>query len=61
MPYKSSVDVISVWIITAIGNIFAQYLAWGEYLHVIRDGLGVISILLAICYTLWKWRKDKKK
>lgn len=58
MPQKSSIEVVAVWIMTGIGNVIAQLTDWLLYLPVIKELLGILSILLAIGYTLYKFKKD---
>lgn len=58
MPYKNSVEIAAVWFITGIGNILAQAIGVLDYLPVIKEILGILSILLAIGFTLYKFRKD---
>jgi len=61
MPHKSSIDVIAVWLITGIGNLISWALTgFVKYLPIIQTMLGIVSILLAIGYTLYKWKRDWK-
>lgn len=58
MPYKNSVEIAAVWIITGIGNIFAQAIGVLDYLPVIKELLAIISICLAISFTLYQFKKN---
>ena len=58
MPHKSGFEILAVWTMTGIGNLVAYMTGWVEYLPVIQNIIAIISILLAIGYTLYKWRKD---
>ena len=59
MPHKSSADILAVWAMTGIGN-FISWATTGfvQYLPLIQTILGIASILLAIGYTLYKWKRD---
>lgn len=58
MPHKSSIDVVAVWIMTGIGNIIAQVTGLFNYITIIRELIAIASLLLAIAYTLYKFKKD---
>lgn len=58
MPYKNSAEIVAVWMITGIGNILAQAIGVLDYLPIIKELLAIVSISLAIGYTLYKFKKD---
>ena len=39
-------------------NIGTACIAW---LNILGQVLGIIAVLLGICYTIWRWRRDLKK
>ena len=58
MPHKTGLEVAGVWIATLTANIIGEATILADYLPVVRDIVGIISILLAIAYTLYKFRSD---
>ena len=46
------IDTCKVWTATLLAS-----LTWGN----VNGFLTTISLSIAICYTVWKWRRDKKK
>ena len=59
MPHKSSVEVVAVWIMTGIANIISWFvIEVADYLPIIKDIVSIISVILAVGYTLYKWKKD---
>ena len=58
---KTIIDVITVWIVTAVANIIGFFS--GDFLKIlpiIQLLLGIFSILLAILYTLYKFASNWK-
>lgn len=58
MPHKNTFEIIAVWVMTGIGNIIAQSVGLLDYLPIIKDIVGIISILLAIAYTAYMFKKN---
>lgn len=54
MPYKSTLELITVWLVTIIANGISLLVGWLEYLPIIREILGIISLIVAIGYSLYK-------
>jgi hypothetical protein len=55
MPLKSALDLLAVWAVTIAANVIGLFAGWLEYLPVIREILGIISILIAIAYSIYKF------
>ena len=60
MPHKTTIDVIAVWATTGVANLLAGIAGVFDYLPIIQNILAIISISLAIAYTLYKFVKDWK-
>jgi putative flippase GtrA len=59
MPYKSVFNIIAVWIANGIAWLFALSLDnWFTGLQVIKESIAIISLLIAIGFTLYKWRQS---
>jgi hypothetical protein len=51
----SSHKPIFVWITALLANIFVDYV---EAIKIVQLFVGTVSFLVAIGFTLWKWRSD---
>jgi hypothetical protein len=60
VPYKTTVDLIAVWVITGVANIIGFATNIFEYLPIIQHILAIISLTLAIGYTLYKFFSEWK-
>lgn len=58
MSQKSSVEIVAVWFVTGVGNIIAQSVSFLEYLPIIKELLAIFSILFAISYTAYMFKKN---
>jgi hypothetical protein len=58
LPHKTGLEVAGVWIATITANIIGEISQLANYLPIVRDLIGIVSILLAIAYTLYKFVKD---
>lgn len=58
MPHRTISDVIIVWATTGVANLIAIFSDIFRYLPMIQNILAIISISLAIAYTLYKFAKD---
>jgi len=58
VPHKTTFDVLTVWAFTGIANIIGAMSEVLEYLPLIQHILAIVSILIAIAYTLYRFRKD---
>ena len=55
MPHKTTFDIITVWVATGVANIIGFI-----NLPVLKDVIAIISLALAIAYTLYKFTKEWK-
>ena len=58
--FKTILDVLSVWTITLLANLGVEEFLDNIVPH-IRDGLTIISVILAIIYTCYKFHKEWKR
>jgi len=58
--FKTIFDVLSVWTITLLANLGVEEFLDNVLPH-IKDGLTIISVILAIIYTCYKFYKELKK
>jgi len=62
MLINTAIEVLSVWIMTGLANLLNYVLSdFVIYLPLIQNLLGIVSLILAITYTLYKFRREKKK
>lgn len=57
--YRKIFDVVSVWVATILAQVFNWFDA--EFLKavpMIKDLIGILSLLIAIAYTLYRFTKD---
>ena len=55
MPYKSVLELFAVWTVTLTANAISFLSQWLEYLPIIREILGIVSLIVAIAYSLYKF------
>lgn len=58
LPHRTGLEIAGVWIATLTANIIGEVTFLADYLPMVRDIVGIISILLAIAYTLYKFKSD---
>jgi len=56
---KTIMDVVAVWTVTILALISAEFI--DEFLPHIRDSVTILSCIIAICFTLYKFIKEWKK
>ena len=62
MPYKSVFNIIAVWFANGIAWIIALTPNdWVGGLQIIKELFAIASLIIAISYTLYRWRRDSKK
>ena len=59
MPQKTVIDVTVVWLVTGLANVLNFFLEdFSLYLPIVQNILAIISLLLAIAYTAYKFAKS---
>lgn len=58
MPYRTVYNIIAVWFANGIAWIIALNPAdWLDGLQIVKEIIAIASLLIAIGYTLYKWRQ----
>jgi len=62
MPYKSVMNVIAVWFANGIAWIIALTPnEWVDGLQIIKELFAIFSLIIAISFTIYKWKQEKKR
>jgi len=60
--FKTILDVLSVWAVTIVANLGMPSIDFfDDIMPHLRDGLTIISVLLAITFTCYKFHKEWKR
>lgn len=58
MPYKSVYNIIAVWFANGIAWIIAlSPIEWLNGLQIVKELIAIVSLLVAIAFTLYKWKQ----
>jgi len=61
MPYKSALNIFAVWFTNGIAWIIALTSdEWLGGLQIVKELLAILSLLIAIGYTVYRWDKDAR-
>ena len=60
LPHKTILDVTAVWATTGVANIIGVWTNIFQYLPIIQHILAITSLIIAIAYTLYKFRSEWK-
>jgi hypothetical protein len=60
MPHKTAIDILAVWFTTGVANLIGITTNIFQYLPIIQHILAIVSLIIAIGYTLYKFHSEWK-